>query len=118
MNKRKSIYLNEPLMRAAEESKTYEGGFSRRLGEIVGRYYILLDLEPIPDFIPGELDIIREVVSKDYVNARMVQALHIDVQYSPAGDEATCQELSKKIEPLTPGQRLVIIEKALKEENK
>ncbi len=53
MNKRKSIYLNEPLMRAAEESKTYEGGFSRRLGEIVGRYYILLDLDQSQTLSPA-----------------------------------------------------------------
>lgn len=112
MNKRKSIYLNEPLMRAAEEAKNYDGGFSRRLGEIVGRYYILLDLEPIPELSQEELSIISGIASKDFVNSRMVQALHIDVQYSPAGSDEERQELSKKIEPLTPGQRLALIEMA------
>ena len=55
MNKRRSIYLGEPLMRLAEEIvESKNGGFSRKLCEIVERYQLIIDLEVLPDFTSDE----------------------------------------------------------------
>ncbi|WP_044503159.1 hypothetical protein [Megasphaera massiliensis] len=112
VTKRKNIYMNDPLVKLSEKMDSFKGGFSRRLGEIVERYGILLDLEPIPEFSPEDLVIVNSVVSSDYVTARTVESLHIDVRYSEAGSDAERNILSQKIERLTPGQRLVLIERA------
>ena len=45
---RKTIYMSEPLTRLAEETRgdsRRTSGFSRRLGEIVERYQIMLDID-------------------------------------------------------------------------
>lgn len=112
MNKRRNIYLNDPLMKLAEKTASAKGGFSRRLGEIVERYEALLNLEPIPNFSTDELSIVSDTVSSGYVTSQTVESLHIDVQYSPAGSDEERQALSKKIESMSPGQRLVLIERA------
>lgn len=116
MNKRRSIYLGEPLMRlAAEISESKSGGFSRKLCEIVERYRLIMDLEVLPDFTSDEIDILRGIIIGEYINSRKVRGLHLDVLSSDIGEKEELQILSKKIETLTAGQRLALIEKITKD---
>lgn len=116
MNKRKSIYLGEPLMRLAEEiSESKSGGFSRKLCEIVERYQLIIDLEVLPAFTSDEIDILRGIIIGEYINSRKVRGLHLDVLSSDIGEKEELQILSKKIETLTAGQRVALIEKITKD---
>ena len=71
MNKRRSIYLGEPLMQLAEEIvESKSGGFSRKLCEIVERYQLIIDLEVLPDFTSDEIDILRGIIIGEYINIK------------------------------------------------
>ena len=72
----KTIYMNEPLMRLAEETKAAtrrNGGFSSRLGEIVERYEILLELTEVPDLTEKETQIMEEVICGAVIDRRKLR---------------------------------------------
>ena len=48
--KSKQVYMNEPLIALESTMKENGGSFSARLGEIVERYQMMLDLETLPEF--------------------------------------------------------------------
>ena len=71
---RKTIYMSEPLTRLAEETRGTSrrtSGFSRRLGEIVERYQIMLDIDAqkLPELTDGELEIMGEIVMGSVIDA-------------------------------------------------
>ena len=111
MAKTKQVYMNPPLVRL--EAETKEGGesFSARLGEIVERYGILIDLEELPEFSEDEMEILNEVIWGNIVNRRKVRGLHLDVLDAATGTQAARNALSAKVAEMTVGQRLVLIEK-------
>lgn len=108
---RRNIYMNGPLDRLAK--MTQGGGFSRRLGEIVERYQIMLDLdgETLPKLSDIELSIMGEVVCGAVIDRRKIRGLHLDVLDVSIGTVNERKELSNKMAGLTAGQRLVLIEK-------
>ena len=108
---RRNIYMNGPLDRLAKT--TQGGGFSRRLGEIVERYQIMLDLdgETLPKLSDIELSIMGEVVCGVVIDRRKIRGLHLDVLDASIGTVNERKELSNKMAGLTAGQRLVLIEK-------
>jgi len=108
MNKKRTIYMSPTLFKIAE--KTLGGGFSKRLTEIADRYEMLLNSLPLPDFTETELEALGEVVLGAEIDARKIRGLHLDVLDAATGTDEERQELMKKIEPLTIGQRLAIIE--------
>lgn len=114
MNKKRTIYMSGTLMKLAE--KTLGGGFSRRLNAIVERYQMLIDLELIPDFSDAEFNILGEILKNMPIDARKVRGLHLDVLDVESGTVRERQILSQKIETLTVGQRLALIEKVLGQE--
>jgi hypothetical protein len=112
---KRTIYMSEPLERLAEEtrgSSRRTSGFSRRLGEIVERYQAMLDLdtETLPDFTETELAIMGEVLAGAVIDRRKIRGLHLDVLDSAVGSDDERKQLSGKIEALTAGQRLVLVE--------
>lgn len=111
MAKTKQVYMNESLTGLEADVKERGGSFSARLGEIVERYGILLDLEELPDFSEEETEILSEVVCGATIDRRKVRGLHLDVLDAASGTEETRRAVSSKIEKMTAGQRITLIEK-------
>lgn len=112
---KRTIYMSEPLERLADETRgdsRRTSGFSRRLGEIVERYQIILDLDrdSLPALTETELSIMGEVLSGAIVDRRKIRGLHLDVLDAAVGSNDDRKQLSKKIQALTAGQRLVLVE--------
>lgn len=112
---KRTIYMSEPLERLAEETKgdsRRTSGFSRRLGEIVERYQIMLDLDmdSLPTLTEAELGIMGEVLAGAVIDRRKIRGLHLDVLDAAVGSDDDRKLLSEKIEALTAGQRLVLVE--------
>lgn len=113
---RKTIYMSEPLVRLAEATRgdsRRTSGFSRRLGEIVERYQIMLDIDAqkLPELTDGEMEIMGEIIMGSVIDARKIRGLHLDPLDAATGTLEERKQLASKIEPLTAGQRLVLIEK-------
>lgn len=113
---RKTIYMSEPLIRLAEETRgdsRRTSGFSRRLGEIVERYQIMLDIDAqkLPELTDGEMEIMGEIVMGSVIDARKIRGLHLDPLDATTGTLEERKKLASKIELLTAGQRLALVEK-------
>jgi hypothetical protein len=111
---KRTIYMSEPLERLAEETKgdsRRTSGFSRRLGEIVERYKIMLELDTPPELTETELAIVGEVLAGAVIDRRKIRGMHLDVLDAATGTSDDRKKLSAKIEGLTAGQRLSLIEK-------
>ena len=107
---RKTISTGANIDRLDAEVKAAGGNFSARLDEIVERYQILLTLEEVPDFSDEEVYILSEVVCGSYINCRKVRGLHLDVLDSATGTQEERDALSRKVEEMTAGQRIKLIE--------
>lgn len=113
---RKTIYMSEPLIKLAEKTRgdsRRTSGFSRRLGEIVERYQIMLDIDAqkLPELTDTELEIMGEIVMGSVIDARKIRGLHLDPLDAATGTPEERKQLAAKIEPLTAGQRLALVEK-------
>lgn len=113
---RKTIYMSKPLAELAEKTRgdsRRTSGFSRRLGEIVERYQIMLDIDAqkLPELTDTELEIMGEVVMGAAIDARKIRGLHLDPLDAELGTPEERKALADKIEPLTAGQRLALVEK-------
>ncbi len=108
---RKTISTGANIDRLDAEVKAAGGNFSARLDEIVERYGILLSLEEVPDFTDEEVDILSEMVCGSYINCRKIRGLHLDALDVASGTPEIRQAVSSKIEKMTAGQRLALIEK-------
>ena len=111
MAKTKQVYMNPPLVRL--EAETKEGGesFSARLGEIVERYGILLDLEALPEFSEDEMEILSEVICGSAIDRRKIRGLHLDVLDASTGTVEEREELNRKVAEMGAGERLALIER-------
>ena len=107
---KKMISMGASVEALAEEMKQESGNFSGRLNEIVERYNILLDLEIIPEFTEQEVAILAETIGGSAVDRRRVRGLHLDVVDAAMGTPQEREALSAKIEGMTAGQRLKLIE--------
>lgn len=111
MAKTKQVYMNPALAGLEADVKETGTSFSARLGEIVERYGILIDLEELPEFSEDEMEILNEVIWGNIVNRRKVRGLHLDVLDAATGTQAARNALSAKVAEMTVGQRLALIEK-------
>lgn len=110
---KRTIYMSEPLERLADETRgdsRRTSGFSRRLGEIVERYKIMLELDTPPELTETELTIVGEVLAGAVIDRRKIRGLHLDILDAATGTPDYRKQLSKKIEGLTAGQRLALVE--------
>lgn len=108
--KTKQVYMNTGLSELESEMKEMGGSFSARLGEIVERYQIILGLETLPEFSENELLILGEAICGSVIDRRKVRGLHLDVLDTAIGAQAERDALSVKVEAMTAGQRLKLIE--------
>ena len=99
-SKTKQIYMSSALTELETEVKKSGGSFSARLGEIVERYGILLDLEELPECVCGAT-----------IDRRKVRGLHLDVLDAASGTAEEREELSRKVAEMGAGQRLALIER-------
>lgn len=110
MAKTKQVYMNPALAVLEADVKETGASFSARLGEIVERYGILIDLEELPDFSEAETEILSEVICGAAIDRRKVRGLHLDVLDAASGTQEERDALSRKVEEMTAGQRLKLIE--------
>lgn len=108
--KSKQVYMSPALTGLESTMKENGGSFSARLGEIVERYQMILDLEELPEFSEDEMEILNEVIWSNIVDRRKVRGLHLDVLDAATGTQAARDALSAKVAEMTAGQRLKLIE--------
>ena len=111
MAKTKQVYMNAPLVGLEAETKESGGSFSARLGEIVERYQILLDLEEAPPFSDEETAILGEVVCGATIDRRKIRGFHLDVLDAATGTREERETLSRKVAEMGAGARLALIER-------
>lgn len=109
--KTKQVYMNTGLSELESEMKENGGSFSARLGEIVERYQVLLDLEELPEFSEEETAILSECICGSAIDRRKVRGLHLDVLDAATGTVAEREELSRKVGEMGAGARLALIER-------
>ena len=110
---KKTIYMNDPLIKLNEQ--TANGGFSRRLGEIVERYDIVMKLTPEPPkFSREEMHILGEVLAGAKISAGFIYSLGLDVLDSVLETPEIREALAKKIDAMTAAEKVKIIEMYLK----
>ena len=110
MAKTKQVYMNPALAGLEADVKETGTSFSARLGEIVERYGILLDLEELPEFSEEERAILSECICGSAIDRRKVRGLHLDVLDAASGTQEERDALNRKVEEMTVGQRLKLIE--------
>lgn len=110
---KKTIYMNDPLYRLNEQ--TPDGGFSRRLGEIVERYDIIMKLTPEPpEFSREEMHILGKVLAGAKISAGFIYSLGLDVLDSVLETPEIREALAKKIDAMTAAEKVKMIEMYLK----
>ena len=109
--KSKQVYMSPALTGLESTMKENGGSFSARLGEIVERYQVLLDLEELPEFSEKETVILSECICGSAIDRRKVRGLHLDVLDAATGTIAEREELSRKVEEMGAGARLALIER-------
>ena len=110
MAKTKQVYMNAPRVGLEAETKESGWSFSARLGEIVERYQMMLDLETLPEFSENELLILGEAICGSVIDRRKIRGLHLDVLDTAIGTKEERNALSAKVAEMTVGQRLKLIE--------
>ena len=110
MAKTKQVYMNPALAGLEADVKETGASFSARLGEIVERYQTLLDLEKLPEFSEEETMILSEVICGSTIDRRKVRGMHLDILDAATGTQEERNALSAKVEAMTAGQRLKLIE--------
>jgi glycine cleavage system regulatory protein len=110
---KRTVYMSEPLEKLAEKTKANDrrnGGFSRRLGEVVDRYGIILDLTNLPDFDDTEINILSEVMCGSVISRSKVAGMHLDIVEAATGTTEQRSALRHKVEALSIAQRIKLIE--------
>lgn len=115
---KRTIYMSEPLERLADETRgdsRRTSGFSRRLGEIVERYDIIMKLTPEPPkFSQEEMHILGEVLAGARISAGFIHSLGFEVQDSVLETPEIREALAKKIDAMTAAEKVKMIEMFLK----
>ena len=110
---KKTIYMNDPLIKLNEQTTT--GGFSRRLGEIVERYDIIMRLTPEPPgFSPEEMHVLGEVLAGAKISTGLIYSLGFEVQDSVLETPEVREALAKKIDSMTAAEKVKMIEELVK----
>lgn len=110
---RKQIWMNPPLERLSEQcgkAKGRDGQFSRRLGDVVERYEILIKLTQAPAMTDEEKMILGEVVCGSELSTLTVKYMHESVLDCASGTENERQTLATKIKSWSAAERIAAIE--------
>ena len=110
---RKTIWMNPPLEKLAEkcgEAKGRDGQFSRRLGDIVERYDVLIRLTSVPELDDEERMILGVVICGSTVTPTAIRYMDDGVLESGASTDENLRQLAEKIKGWSPAERLAVIE--------
>ncbi|MCM0758469.1 hypothetical protein M7775_07765 [Sporomusa sphaeroides DSM 2875] len=109
---RKQIWMNPPLKLLAEKSegKGRDGTFSRRLGDIVERYEVMLKLTPAIELSDTEKMIIGEVVCGSVINPTTIRHMPESIMDCATGSIEERTVLREKVAKLSPAERIALIE--------
>lgn len=109
---RKNIWMNPPLERLAEQAigKGRDGTFSRRLGDIVERYEVIMRLTPAVELSDTEKMILGEVVCGSVINPTTIRHLPESVMDCATGSPEERAVLRDKVIKLSPAERIALIE--------
>ena len=114
---RKQIWLNPPLERllsrlddASDPKNRRSGQFSRRLGDIVERYDILIKQTPLPELTDEEMFIMSEVICGSVINDLKIKYLADGILDCATGTPESRKALFAKVAEWTPAERLALIE--------
>lgn len=110
---RKQIWMNPPLERLNEQcgkAKGRDGQFSRRLGDIVERYDVLIKLTPVPELTDEEKMILGVVICGGVLSHLTVKYMDESVIESGAGNADTLKQLSDKVRSWSMAERIAVIE--------
>lgn len=111
---KKTIYMNPPLERLAEKTKgdsRRTSGFSAALGEIVGRYEIIMELTPPPTFLDAEIEILSELVCGSVIDKTMVRCMHLSVLDCASGTDNQRKRLAETLGNMSAADRLSLIDR-------
>ena len=112
---RKTIWMNESLLKLQEkldrdglgQKQGRSGGYSRRLGEIVERYDLIISSITAPDLTDSEKIIIEKVISTHSITPVMIKYLEDFIIVKLDIDK---QELYLKLKKLNINEKIVLIE--------
>jgi hypothetical protein len=105
--------MNPPLERLAEQcgkAKGRDGQFSRRLGDIVERYEVLIKLTPLPELTAEERMILGTVICGSTISHLTVKYMDESVLESGASTKENQQQLAEKIRTWSIAERLAVID--------
>ncbi len=108
---KKTIWLNPPLQQLLSENQ--EGNFSRRLGDIVERYNVIMSIVVplMPEFSPEEFIILKDLLLKNKrITAVFIDSMPKYIDLITSGSLSDRNALKIKIEGLTPIARMALIE--------
>jgi hypothetical protein len=110
---RKTIWMNPPLERLAEEcgkANGREGKFSARLGDIVERFDILMKLTPIPVLSDTEKMILGEAFCGSTLSGVTIKYMPESIIDTTKGTEAERIALRDKVATWSSAERIAAIE--------
>ncbi|EGO63521.1 hypothetical protein [Acetonema longum] len=114
---KKTIWMNDPLIRlqeslpdASSPKNRRSGGFSQRLGDVVERYEIMLKLTPAPALTEEETMIMSEVVCGSMVSDLSIKYMQDSILDAATGTAEERKALSEKAAGWSPTERLALIE--------
>lgn len=109
---KKTIYMNPPLERLADKTKgdsRRTSGFSAALGEIVGRYDIIMELTPLPDFSDAEIEVLSEIVCGSVVDKAMIRCMHLSALDCASGTPELRQAVADNLSNMSAAERMAVI---------
>jgi hypothetical protein len=110
---RKQIWMSPSLERLNEQcgkAKGRDGTFSRRLGEIVERYEVIMKLTVAPELTDTEKMIIGEVVCGSIITPTTIRHMGESIMDCASGTNEERKALHDKIIKLSPSERIALIE--------
>lgn len=110
---KKTIWLNPPLERLAEEcgkAKGRDGKFSSRLGDIVERFDLIIKLTLTPELNETERMILGEVLCGSTLTTVSIRYLHESILEAVTGSEEERRSLSVKASKWSAAEVIAVIE--------
>lgn len=104
---RKDLWINPPLERVLKSASN----FSRRLGDIVDRYELILKSTEAPIITEKERMILHDAFGSTIINETAIKNMGENILQSQVGTEEERKELAEKIIELNIVEKILIIEK-------
>ena len=104
---RKDLWMNPPLERVLKSATN----FSRRLGDIVDRYELILKSAEAPIITKKERMILIDAFGSTIINETAIKNMDENILQSQVGTQEERKELAEKITRLNIVEKILIIEK-------